>query len=78
EENWAFFTHDIINITHGLDLTLGLRYTNERKALTSSFSETNTACPVQQATLGSFLTNPALAAVAGGLIGLSCQGNNTA
>ena len=76
--NYAFFTHNIIHINDQLDLTFGLRYTNERKQFDATFGNDNTACPAQQAALIPFLTNPALAAVAGGLIGLSCQGNSTA
>jgi outer membrane receptor protein involved in Fe transport len=75
--NYAFFTHNIFHITDNLALTAGLRYTNERKRFDAVFGNDNTACPAQQAALSSFLTNPALAAVAGGLIGLSCQGNST-
>jgi len=30
-ENFAFFTHNIFHVTDKLDLTLGLRYTNETK-----------------------------------------------
>ncbi|WP_033926856.1 TonB-dependent receptor [Sphingomonas sp. 35-24ZXX] len=76
--NYAFFTHNIIHFTDKLDLTLGLRYTNERKRFTATFSNDNTACVQNQAALSSLLTNPALAATAGGIIGLSCQGNSTA
>ena len=76
--NYAFFTHNILHITDQLDLTLGLRYTNERKRFNATFGNDNTACFAQQAALLPFLTNPALGAVAGGLIGLSCQGNSTA
>jgi iron complex outermembrane receptor protein len=75
--NYAFFTHNILHITDQLDFTLGLRYTNERKRFDALFGNDNTACLAQQAALAPFLTNPALAAVAGGLIGLSCQGNST-
>ena len=75
--NWALFTHNIINITDRLDLTLGLRYTNERKRLNASFENDNNICTQNQAALGSMLANPALQAVAGGIIGLSCQGNST-
>ncbi|PCD01550.1 TonB-dependent receptor [Sphingomonas spermidinifaciens] len=75
--NYAFFTHNIIHLADTLDLTLGLRYTNERKRLNAAFTNDNTACVQNQQALGSFLTNPALAAVAGGIIGLSCQGNST-
>jgi iron complex outermembrane recepter protein len=75
--NYAFFTHNIFHVTDNLDVTLGLRYTNERKRFRATFGNDNTACPAQQAALVPFLTNPALAAVAGGLIGLTCQGNST-
>jgi outer membrane receptor protein involved in Fe transport len=75
--NYAFFTHNIVHITDQLDFTLGLRYTNERKRFDAVFGNDNTGCLAQQAALAGFLTNPGLAAVAGGLIGLSCQGNST-
>ncbi len=76
--NYAFFTHNIVHVTDQLAVTLGLRYTNERKKFDATFGNDNTACPAQQASLGPLLANPGLAAVAGGLIGLSCQGNSTA
>lgn len=76
--NFALFTHNIVHVTDKLDLTLGLRYTNERKRFNATFSNDNTACVQNQAALTPFLTNPALAAVTGGIIGLSCQGNSTA
>ena len=75
--NYAFFTHNIIHITDNFDLTLGLRYTNERKRFNATFGNDNTACPAQQAALIPFLSNAGLAPVAGGLIGLTCQGNST-
>jgi len=74
--NYAFFTHNIFHITDNLDLTLGLRYTNERKRFRATFGNDNTACPAQQAALAPFLATP-LGALAGGLIGLTCQGNST-
>ncbi len=79
-KNWALFTHNIINITEGLDLTLGLRYTNERKKFSALFGNNNTVCTSQQAALTSALTsaNATARALAGALIGLSCQGNSTA
>lgn len=75
--NWAFFTHNILHITDQIDFTFGFRYTNERKTFDATFGNDNTACLAQQAALAGFLGTPALAAVAGGLIGLSCQGNST-
>jgi iron complex outermembrane receptor protein len=76
--NFAFFTHNIVHITDQLDFTFGLRYTDERKRFDALFGNDNAACVAQQAALTPFLTNAALAAVTGGLIGLSCQGNSTA
>ena len=76
-KNYAFFTHNIFEITEGLKLTVGLRWTHETKKLNTLFGNNNTACPAQQAALGPFLTNAGLAAVAGGLISLTCQGNST-
>ncbi len=74
--SFALFTHNIFAVTSTVDLTLGLRYTNENKTFDATFGNDNTACPAQQAALSSLLTGP-LAAVAGGLIGLTCQGNST-
>ncbi|MES2043066.1 MAG: TonB-dependent receptor [Pseudomonadota bacterium] len=76
-KNYAFFTHNIFEITEGLKLTVGLRWTHETKKLNALFGNNNTACPTQQAALTPFLTNAGLAAVAGGLISLTCQGNST-
>jgi outer membrane receptor protein involved in Fe transport len=76
-ENWAVFTHNIINITDRLSLTLGARYTHESKAMSADFNNNNTVCPQQQAALGPLLANPALAALAGGIITLSCTGNSS-
>jgi iron complex outermembrane receptor protein len=76
-KNYAFFTHNIFEITEGLKLTVGLRWTHETKKLNTLFGNNNTACPTQQAALTPFLTNAGLAAVAGGLISLTCQGNST-
>jgi iron complex outermembrane receptor protein len=77
-DNWALFTHNIINITDTLSLTLGARYTHEKKTLNAFFNNNNTVCPTQQAALGPLLANPALAALAGGIITLSCTGNSSA
>ena len=76
-DNWAVFTHDIVNITDQLSLTLGARYTHEKKTLNAYFNNNNTVCPTQQAALGPLLANPALAALAGGIITLSCTGNSS-
>ena len=75
--NYAFFTHNIFHVTSTLDLTLGVRYTNERKKLNATFGNDNTACVANQQALNGFLATP-LAATAAAVIGLSCQGNSTA
>ena len=59
--NWALFTHNIFHITDKLALTLGLRYTNEKKDFDATFGNDNTACVAQQAALLPFLANPGLA-----------------
>jgi iron complex outermembrane receptor protein len=76
--NYAVFTHNIFNITNQLSLTLGARYTHEKKTLNAFFNNNNTVCPTQQAALGPLLSNPALGALAGGIITLSCTGNSSA
>ena len=85
--NYAFFTHNIVHITDQLDLTLGLRYTNERKRFDTTFGNDNNVCTQLQATLLDDLTTTTAGtptqsatarALAGALIGLGCQGNSTA
>src|SRR5690606_28894845 len=40
-ENWALFTHNIVHLTDALDLTLGLRYTRERKRFSADLNNNN-------------------------------------
>jgi len=75
--NFAVFTHNIVNITDQLNLTLGLRYTNETKDFDATFGNDNTVCGTNRALLNGLLGSP-LRALAGGIISLSCQGNSTA
>ena len=79
-ENFAFFTHNIVHLTDRLDLTLGLRYTNETKTLAGRFNNTNTICPaVQGAVLPTLAGATGTAqSLLGGVISLACQGNSTA
>ncbi|PZQ23366.1 MAG: TonB-dependent receptor [Sphingopyxis macrogoltabida] len=78
--NWALFTHNIFHITDTLDFTFGIRYTNDRKKLAATFTNDNTVCTrVQSLVFDDLQTGTATArALAGGLIGLACQGNSTA
>ena len=82
DSNWALFTHNIVHITDTLDLTLGLRYTNDKKKFNATFGNDNTVCTQVQGLVLDDLTNPLTTAtaraLAGALIGLSCQGNSTA
>ena len=49
--NYAIFTHNVISIVPDkLLLTLGARYTNERKTLQSSFNSSNAFCGALRAT----------------------------
>jgi outer membrane receptor protein involved in Fe transport len=65
--NYAFFTHNVVQIVPDkLSLTVGLRYTNEKKDLTSSTNTNNTLC--------SLIINSPLQA----LQTLPCVINNTA
>lgn len=87
--SFAAFTHNILHVTNTVDLTLGLRYTNERKRFSATFGNDNTGCVALQNSLtgaanitaAQIAANPALAtrrALAQSLIGLGCQGNSTA
>lgn len=81
-ENWALFTHNIFHITDRLDLTLGLRYTNDKKDFSALFGNNNTVCTTVQGLVSDDLvsttTNATAKALSGALIGLACQGNSTA
>jgi iron complex outermembrane recepter protein len=64
--NYAFFTHNVFDIVEDkLSLTVGARYTNERKSLSGSFNTNNTLCSALRAS--------PLAALAG----LPCVINNS-
>ncbi|WP_081944761.1 TonB-dependent receptor [Sphingopyxis sp. MWB1] len=75
-KNWALFTHNIFHITDKLDFTFGVRYTNDKKKFSATFTNDNTACVANQALFEPLLSGP-LAATAAGILGLSCQGNST-
>ena len=57
--NFAFFTHNVIRFTDHISLTLGARYTNEKKTLDATFTDTNTFCSsVRASPLAAFGTLP--------------------
>ena len=80
--NFAAFTHNIIHITDSINLTLGLRYTSDKKKFNATFGNDNTSCTAVQGLVSDDLVNPLTTAtaraLAGSLIGLACQGNSTA
>jgi iron complex outermembrane receptor protein len=78
--SFAAFTHNIIHLTNRLDVTLGLRYTDERKRFGATFGNNNVGCTTLESTLTDDLVsaNATARALAAGLIGLGCQGNATA
>ena len=47
--NYAFFTHNSFKVNDALTLTLGLRYTNEKKTLDADLSDNNAYCRVLSA-----------------------------
>ena len=83
--NWALFTHNIFHVTPQFDVTVGLRYTHEKKKFDATFGNDNNVCVANQALLSQFVdpASPAfqtggLFTVAQALLNLSCQGNSTA
>jgi outer membrane receptor protein involved in Fe transport len=61
--NLAFFTHNIFSFTDNLKLTVGARYTMERKKLDAELTDNNTICsgfsnPNPLNTLGTLVTIP--------------------
>lgn len=62
--NFALFTHNQIEVTEKIGLTLGLRYTNERKTVSTDFNSDNTACADIQRSIADVTalgnSNPAL------------------
>ena len=77
-KSWALFTHNIVHITDKLDLTLGVRYTNDTKDFGATFANNNTVCTTVQGLvlddLVSTTTNATAKALAGALIGLFAGG----
>ena len=83
--NWALFTQNIFHVTPQIDVTVGLRYTHEKKDFDATFGNNNSVCTANQALLSPFV-NPAspffqtggLFTVSQAILNLSCQGNSTA
>ena len=79
--NFAFFTHNIFHITDTLSLTLGVRYTNEKKDFDANITNNNNSCVTMQNAMLPYLVggqqSTVPASLLGGLVSLACQGNST-
>ena len=87
DNNFALFTHNIVHLSSKLDFTFGVRWTTDKKDFNATFANNNTVCPAIQGlvlddltttTAGTATQSATARALAGALIGLSCQGNSTA
>src|SRR3546814_8110563 len=58
-ENFAFFTHNVFNVTDRLAVTVGARWTHDKKKLDATFLSDNSACDAQRAALAGVRDNPA-------------------
>ncbi|MBP6031641.1 MAG: TonB-dependent receptor [Sphingobium sp.] len=88
-ESLAAFTHNIVHITDKLDLTVGLRWTHEKKKLRATFNNDNAACAALQSLPGlvSLAATPITSStppptaqaiqLAGGTLALGCLGNGS-
>ena len=81
DKNFALFTHNIVHLSDKLDFTFGVRWTTDKKDFNATFGNNNTYCPAIQGLvlddLTSATSNATAKALAGVLIGLSCQGNSS-
>jgi outer membrane receptor protein involved in Fe transport len=72
--NWALFTHNIISITDQLKLTLGARYTHEKKTLNADLTDNNVLCTFYAAAIPALQTLPCVnPSVPGGSLTLNDQ-----
>ncbi|MEO0882674.1 MAG: TonB-dependent receptor [Pseudomonadota bacterium] len=69
-ESYSFFTHNVLDITSRLNLTLGLRYVNETKD--GSFDQIEAFAPACSALIGNIVGGVVPPAFAGGAFALSC------
>lgn len=76
--NWALFTHNVVTlIPDKVQLTLGLRYTNERKSLESVFASDNNLCGALRNAPAFTGAATAYNAARAGATSLACVINNT-
>ena len=65
DRTWALFTHNVIDVTDQLSLTLGARYTHDRKSLDATVTSDTNVCAIQTATIQAILPQIAAGANAG-------------
>jgi outer membrane receptor protein involved in Fe transport len=63
--NWALFTHNIFSITNTIDLTVGARYTHEKKKLRGNLADDNVLCGFFSAAIPSLQTLPCVSPTVG-------------
>ncbi len=67
--NYSLFTHNIFSVTDRLKLTIGLRYTHERKTLDARLTDNNTLCSTINLAAAGLQNLPCvIPSVAGGLL----------
>ncbi len=66
-DNWALFTHNIISLTPTVDLTIGARYTHEKKSLEGTLSDNILLCGFYSAFAPSLQTLPCVTPTVGPL-----------
>lgn len=69
-ESFSIFTHNVINFTDNLSLTLGARYVDEKKR--GSFDQLAANSPACQAIVNGVITGAIPAALRAGALGLTC------
>ncbi|HEX5238178.1 MAG TPA: TonB-dependent receptor [Sphingomicrobium sp.] len=70
--NFAAFTHNIFSITDQLKLTLGARYTHEKKSLDANLTDNNVLCTFFAEAIPALQTLPCVSpSVPGGSLGLN-------
>ena len=69
-ESFSIFTHNVINITDNISLTLGARYVDEKKR--GSFDQLAASSPACQAIVNGVITGAVPAPLRAGALGLTC------
>jgi len=70
--SFALFTHNIFHLTQSIDVTVGLRYTTEKKKFSADFNNDNVVCPQMKG-----LAPQIAPTLVGSFVTLACQGNSS-